>query len=96
MSAAATETQPKAAGSSFYAGMRVLPKPEREAMYAIYAFCRAVDDIADDQQAERPERALALDRWRRDLGRSLRRRPRRAGRVPKRGGPRFRAGPRRF
>ncbi|MCW6537696.1 presqualene diphosphate synthase HpnD [Sphingomonas lycopersici] len=57
----------QAGGSSFYAGMRLLPKAEREAMYAIYAFCRAVDDIADDQQGDRPGRAAALDRWRRDL-----------------------------
>ena len=38
----------QAAGSSFYAGMRILPKPQREAMYAVYAFCRAVDDVADE------------------------------------------------
>ena len=57
----------KVAGSSFYAGMRVLPKAEREAMYAIYAFCRVVDDIADDQQGDRASRATALDAWRIDL-----------------------------
>ncbi|MGH6948614.1 MAG: squalene/phytoene synthase family protein, partial [Kiloniellales bacterium] len=34
----------RAAGSSFTWGMRILPRPRREAMYAIYAFCRAVDD----------------------------------------------------
>ncbi len=56
-----------ASGSSFYAGMRVLPRRERHAMYAIYAFCRQVDDIADDQQGDRLQRAAALDRWRRDL-----------------------------
>ena len=33
-------------GSSFLWGMRVLPRPRREAMYAIYAFCREIDDIA--------------------------------------------------
>ena len=37
-----------AAGSSFYTAMRLLPKERREAMYAVYAFCRAVDDVADD------------------------------------------------
>jgi phytoene synthase len=57
----------QASGSSFYAGMRVLPKAEREAMYAIYGFCRVVDDIADDQQGDRAGRAAALDQWRRDL-----------------------------
>jgi presqualene diphosphate synthase len=57
-----------AAGSSFYLGMRVLPKPRREAMYAIYAFCRAVDDIADDG-GPRPERMAALNTWRADIDR---------------------------
>jgi phytoene synthase len=63
--AAAPATQ--ASGSSFYAGMRMLPKAEREAMFAIYGFCRAVDDIADDQGGDREGRAVALDQWRRDL-----------------------------
>jgi squalene synthase HpnD len=57
----------RAAGSSFYAGMRVLPKAERAAMYAIYAFCREVDDIADDQQGDRATRARQLDQWRADV-----------------------------
>jgi phytoene synthase len=59
--------QQKVAGSSFYAGMRILPKAEREAMFAIYAFCREVDDIADDQQSERPARAAALAQWHADI-----------------------------
>ena len=62
------QTNP-ASGSSFYAGMRVLPRPEREAMYAIYAFCRIVDDIADDQAGDRPRRMAELDAWRADLDR---------------------------
>lgn len=57
--------------SSFYAGMRVLPKAEREAMFAIYGFCRLVDDIADGdrqwQGVDKTERARALDTWRRDV-----------------------------
>jgi phytoene synthase len=53
--------------SSFYAAMRAMPKTEREAMFAIYAFCRAVDDIADDQQGHRAARTAALNQWRRDL-----------------------------
>jgi len=63
------QAEAKAAGSSFYAGMRVLPKAERAAMFAIYAFCRAVDDIADDMRGDRPERARALDAWRADIER---------------------------
>ena len=55
--------QAQVAGSSFYAGMRILPKAEREGMYAIYAFCRQVDDIADDLEGSRAERKVALERW---------------------------------
>jgi len=57
----------KVAGSSFYAGMRVLPEAEREGMFAIYAFCRIVDDIADDEGAPSAARATALEQWRTDL-----------------------------
>ncbi len=59
--------QSQVSGSSFYAGMRVLPRPEREAMYAIYAFCRQVDDIADDQGGDRASRAADLAAWRADI-----------------------------
>ena len=57
-----------AAGSSFYLAMRILPRARREAMYAIYAFCRAVDDVADGDAA-RDERLAALQRWRDDIDR---------------------------
>ncbi|MFL5239771.1 MAG: presqualene diphosphate synthase HpnD [Rhizomicrobium sp.] len=57
----------KAQGSSFYVAMKLMAKPEREAMFAIYAFCRAVDDIADDGMGTRGERHAALDGWRADL-----------------------------
>jgi phytoene synthase len=56
----------RAAGSSFYAGMRILPPAQRQAMYEIYSFCRAVDDIADDP-GPREGRRAALNRWRADL-----------------------------
>lgn len=49
--------------SSFYAGMRLLPKPEREAIFAVYRFCRLVDDIADDTARPRAERAAQLAAW---------------------------------
>ena len=62
--AAPPPAEAQASGSSFYAGMKVLPKAEREAMFAVYAFCRAVDDIADDLGGDRKVRARELDRWR--------------------------------
>ena len=52
-----------AAGSSFYTAMRILPKERRNAVMAIYAFCRVVDDIADDWTAPRAPRLLALQTW---------------------------------
>jgi phytoene synthase len=57
----------KVSGSSFYAGMRVLPKAERAAMFAIYGFCRAVDDIVDEPVGSRESRSVELDGWRRDV-----------------------------
>jgi len=59
----------KVSGSSFYAGMRILPKAERSAMFAIYGFCRAVDDIVDEPGGEPAERRVELDAWRTDVER---------------------------
>jgi len=53
----------RAAGTSFYRGMRVLPPDRRFAMYAIYAFCRVVDDIADEP-GPFEEKIPALEAWR--------------------------------
>ena len=64
---AVAQAQKKAANSSFYSAMRLMPKAEREAMFAIYAFCRMVDDIADDGIGTRADRAQALKKWRADL-----------------------------
>jgi len=58
----------RAAGSSFYAGMRMLPRDRREAVYQIYSFCREVDDVADAGGA-RPPRLAELLRWRSDIDR---------------------------
>jgi phytoene synthase len=41
--------------------MRMLPQERRDGMYAIYAFCREVDDIADDWPAE--QRPAGLAAW---------------------------------
>lgn len=53
-------------GSSFLWGMRVLPKPRREAMFAIYAFCREVDDVADEP-GEPAAKLAALEAWRQEI-----------------------------
>jgi len=56
----------EAAGTSFYWAMRLLPRQRREGMYAIYAFCREVDDIADDT-APPAEKQAALAAWRQEI-----------------------------
>jgi phytoene synthase len=56
----------RAGGSSFYFAMRILPREQRQAMFEVYSFCRAVDDIADSQ-APRPWRLQRLARLRRDI-----------------------------
>jgi squalene synthase HpnD len=63
--AAEIEARVRAAGTSFYWGMRVLPPARRAAMYAIYAFCREVDDIADD--APDDLKAPGLAAWRAEI-----------------------------
>jgi phytoene synthase len=59
----AVEAIVKQAGTSFYQGMRVLPPDRRHAMYAIYGFCRIVDDIADEG-GSLPEKLAGLQAWR--------------------------------
>jgi len=56
----------RAAGSSFYWGMRLLARRRRLAMYAVYAFCRDVDDIADEPAAP-DDKTAGLDAWRREI-----------------------------
>jgi len=63
----AAAVKKKASGSSFYLAMRLMPEAERDAMFAIYAFCRKVDDIADDGIGTREERRRKLDAWRDDI-----------------------------
>src|SRR5436190_8309014 len=64
---AAKAVKKKASGSSFYIAMRLMPAEERDAMFAIYAFCRKVDDIADDGVGTRSQRHEKLEQWREDL-----------------------------
>ena len=66
-----------ASSSSFYTAMRVLPRDRREAMFSLYGFCRAVDDIADARGSSSSAQRLAeLERWRADIAELF------AGRAP--------------
>lgn len=55
-------------GTSFLWGMRVLPAERRRAMYAIYAFCREVDDVADEP-GDSAEKKRGLAAWREEIAR---------------------------
>ena len=56
----------KRSGSSFYLAMKLLPKVKRDGMFAIYAFCREIDDIADEP-APLEEKRKNLKIWREDI-----------------------------
>lgn len=45
----------------------LLPRPKRDAMSALYAFCRQVDDVADEDSAPVEQRRRALAEWRADI-----------------------------
>lgn len=54
------------AAANFYYGIRLLPRPKRQAMSAVYAFARRVDDIGDDG-LDRETQMAALTEERRRL-----------------------------
>jgi phytoene synthase len=54
--------------SNFYYAFLFLTQEKRHALYAVYAFCRSVDDVADGDASERDKPRL-LDEWRRELER---------------------------
>jgi phytoene synthase len=56
----------ESAGTSFYWAMRLLPTDRRNGMYAVYAFCREVDDIADDTSPPDAKKA-GLAAWRAEI-----------------------------
>jgi 15-cis-phytoene synthase len=56
--------------SNFYFSFLILPKPKREAIETIYAFCRTTDDIVDEAGDEGEKHARLLS-WMDELKRSL-------------------------
>ena len=54
--------------SNFFFAFLALPRHRRDALYAVYAFCRTVDDIADLGSDAAVQRA-GLARWRADIAR---------------------------
>jgi len=52
--------------SSFYWALRLMPAAKREGMFALYRYCRALDDIADEYRPE-AEKLRRLAAWRIDV-----------------------------
>jgi len=48
----------------------LLPRAKRDGMSALYAFCREVDDVADDESAPVEQRRERLADWRADVRRA--------------------------
>jgi len=48
----------------------LLPQPKRAAMSALYAFCREVDDVADEETVPVDKRRTGLAAWRADVRRA--------------------------
>ena len=49
---------------NFTVGSWLLPRAVRKHIYAIYAFCRSVDDLGDEHEGDRMK---AIDAWEQDL-----------------------------
>ena len=56
----------KKSGTTFYWGMRVLPKEKSDAMFVMYAFCRIVDDISDGK-LEKTKKVQKLNKWKTEI-----------------------------
>jgi len=63
---AQVEAKVRASGTSFFWGMRMLPRERREAIFAVYAYCREVDDVADGPEPDSVKQA-ELARWRAEV-----------------------------
>lgn len=61
--------------SSFFLGFLLLPRAKREALTAIYAYCRLIDDIVDSGALSKDEARRMLDFWRAEVGRLFDGRP---------------------
>jgi len=60
-------------GSNFYFSFFSLPKNQRRAITAVYAFCREIDDAVDAPGAKDPEQTIAG--WREELARTYESKP---------------------
>jgi phytoene synthase len=57
----------KKSASNLAMAFVLLPKEKKDAMCALYAFCREVDDVADEESVPVEDRRRELARWREDI-----------------------------
>ena len=76
-----TEDIVRNSGTSFYWAMRCLPEKKRVAMYGIYAFCRLVDDVADEP-GEVADKVKILNQWRKEIDLLYLKKPKHAVQKP--------------
>ena len=60
----------KISASNLALAFILLPREKRDAMSALYAFCRAVDDVADEDSVPTEKRRTELAAWRADIRRA--------------------------
>jgi phytoene synthase len=60
----------KKSASNLALAFILLPREKRDAMAALYAFCRAVDDVADEDSVPTEKRREQLAAWRDDIRRA--------------------------
>jgi len=65
-----SQTITRKSASNLALAFVLLPKAKRAGMSALYAFCREVDDVADDETVPVEERRALLALWRADIGRA--------------------------
>ena len=65
----------KKSASNLALAFVLLPKPRRDAMSALYAFCREVDDVVDEDVAPVERRRAQLAEWRADVKRACENQP---------------------
>jgi phytoene synthase len=70
VSTGASEQITQRSGSNLALAFVVLPPEKRSAMTALYAFCREVDDVADEETVPAAERRQRLAAWREDIRRA--------------------------
>src|ERR1051325_9552076 len=65
-----SQTITRKSASNLALAFVLLPKAKRAGMSALYAFCREVDDVADDDLLPEEERRVRLELWRADIARA--------------------------